>query len=1716
MEESSTELVTSPPGPGAGKSKLDTLSKEDLIKFAKKQMAMLQKMKSKCADLEKEVDKQKTSSNSGTDGTVIQELTERMEAVLLEKAETQQNLVLLRKENEKSKQQALSAQEELTRIREQSEESRSQHVREMEELKQAMDASHAKLKEELEALRRLLKEKEESGQREEVRRQEVEARLESVRQDHEDQLSALRREFETAVEGRRAEEERLLELQEEAARMRSSHEEEVRELTEQMEASAADFEMERERLLLLQEELSEQLSLKDGFLQDVQEEDEEPGRGGAGIGVTRGGAGARGGDRDDEAGQLRLALEDLESQNSMLQEELTYLGNVKAGLEAELLQVKEDFQLEKEELEFKINELQMVREDGEGAKSSEQLQNTALHQEDTQALEEIHRAAMAQLERDLLLRAQEEQEKISKDVRDLRERCDHLCAEKNAALAECEETKENLRNLEAELGERKAEFAKRFDAMKEQGAAEVQELQERLRAAHGESNDLREKLRSLELAAGEAGAEEELRSSLEALQEKNKDILSLLQEKESAVQELEERVSALASEKQAVQGALEEASEELERVRKEQHAEQEKTTELELRLHGLTQEKEAALKRQKELVSALEERKSEGLQAESMLAEAAADREQQATELRSLREEAADLRRREEKLQEEVASSYKDRDSLEERLRSVLEEVTELKQREEKLQEEVASSNKERGSLEERLESVLKEVAELRKTEKVLQEEAASSGKDLEESLRSISEERDRLRTNVDATCGLLFEVRDRVLELLGGAEDGEAQRHGEKDPSSVPALVESLVSTALQGKQNLLLQSEERLARLMEELEEVKERGDQQEVELRARVEEVGREKTLLQGSLDEVLVDTRALQEDLAQMRSANDRILAENQELLGKIATAEERLKEASESQRPVDEDQPLDSSIKEREELQQQPVDEDEPLDKSTGEREELQQLLAEKESLISKLQEDIALLQETKEKSASAGEGDMTSLNDRIAALEKESKEKDERTSKMKAVAVKAKKELDLSRKEVQSLKEEVEALRVERERVSSSMKDIIHGAEGYKNLVAEYDRQTELLDKEKERAERGEAQISELTNRLQAAIQQHEQLSSDREDLVARMDCLQSNVRQLEAQALEMLKLKSALERDLEAEKLLKEQKIKDHAAAVMEQEDLQSQLRRQKQQLEDTAQELEQLRKDAQQSTLMDMEIADYERLVKELNQKLTEKENHVGQLGTEIEAQKQKQEALKEEIESLKSLVDQGEEKASKMKQLLVKTKKDLSDAKKQATAQMVLQASLKGELEGHQQQLEDYKIQCSDLTAERHRLQEQLKTVTEQQQRAAASLQQRLRELQQESSTARAELASTAAEFENYKVRVHNVLKQQKSKSTAQSDGDIGKQEREHMESVTVQLKSRLLDAQQNLQATGAELQQLQNEHDTLLERHNKILQESVTKEAELRERLITLQAENMALKSEHAQTVTQLTAQADSLRAGFREQVRRLQDEHRSTVETLQQQMTRLENQLFQLQKENSTTNSAPAQQARKTLPDRKPSELPLFELQSMAREEGEGMETTETESVSSAGTPLPSLEHLLTSPDPKQELFVWQVEPSKEELAQKLSTATRSMEHMNGLLHETEATNAILMEQITLLKSEMRRLERNQEREKSVSNLEYLKNVLLRFIFLKSGSERQALLPVIDTMLQLNPEEKSRLAAIAQGEEEVAAGSRGSGWTSYLHSWSGIR
>ncbi|RXM99128.1 GRIP and coiled-coil domain-containing protein 2 [Acipenser ruthenus] len=1770
---------------------LDTLSKEDLIKFTKKQVVVLQKVKSRCADLEQEVEKLKKKSNGGADEAIIQELTERMDTVLLEKAETQQRLVLLRKENEKAKQEAKDALDKVTELQKQFDLSNVEHLKKIEDVQHELETVLSKHKEEAADFQKLLQEsskteqmltaqfRQQIGNQNEVK--ELEEQFKLVRQKYEDQLSSLEQQLISSEEERRRETTMLKENQEaaiaecqkeieslhgELLKIRTAHQEEVKELVDQLESAALEHEQERYRLLQVNEDLAEQLDQKENSLQDVEEEEE------TGIEWVKKHSEplASGEQGEDEVINLKRMLKDLQSQHSILQDELTYLSNVKTELELELQQAKDEFLHEKEELEFNINELQLCNEDNDSiaTKCKSDLQTTndhwemALnqHEQELQVLKQRHQKEIVALEQTLLSAAEKEKGKALLEIQNLKEECEKLSIEKDEAVNSYEKTMEILRNVQSELEDTTGNFVKQYNAMKESNAAEIHELQQKLRVAFNEKDKLLERINNLE---SEAKSQQDNFNSSKVSESdwenKKQELLSIQHHKDTALRELEEKLAALNLEKDDVLTALKHSEVEVKRLRDAFSTEQAQCAEFQQKLENLTKDKTQIKALEEELTNLKKERDNlqeelhlvrsdrdslskfkdeigdlekssqavseekerlrndfeEKLQqltelqhrledltkdkaqlhqrldeAEMQLGTTFADKEnithqlkileskltvtclekvQKCSDLKALEEDLTNLKNERDHLQEELKLARSDSNNLyklkgetgdlekslqavsqeKERLRKDLEEKqqqltdfqyrleyltkdnTQLQQRLDEAEIQMGANAAEKESISHQLEILENKVTALclEKEQKcsdlkALEEDLTNLKKerdetgDLEKSLQAVSEEKERLRKDLEEKQQQLAEVRVHIFNYLQQEAGVEVFANNDQEVEDISVLLQKLWDKVMEGKRSALLQSDERIAQLQDGIEKLREEGRLQEVELRSFNDDLSKERTLLKENLEEVLSDKEGLQRDLLEIKSRNENMRVENEALLAQIEAVSEKLKKIEKEKNDE-----IDQSV-------QQVVGDDE--------RDELLRLLAEKESELSNLLGEIASLQ-------------------------------------------------------VQALKEELELVKTERERLSGSVKDVIQAAESYKNLLAEYDKQTEQLDLEKERADNCDRQIGELTKHLQAAVLQKDQLISEKEDQLTCLETLQMNVKQLEAQIVELQKGKSAVEKELEGEKLLKERKIKDHSTSLKEIEDLQRHLQKQNQQLQQAVQELEILRKDAQQSSLMDMEMADYERLVKELNQNISDKESRIEEYEGEIKIQKQRQETLQEEISSLKSCLDQTEDKNTKIKQLLVKTKKELADAKKSEANQLAIQSSLKGELEASQQQLEDYKIQCADLTAERHKLQEQLRSMTDQLQRAKSAFQQKIATLQEECTAAKAEQVSTASEFESYKVRVHNVLKQQKNKSASQNEKDAATQERESMERMMDQLKAKLQETQHSLQANMNELQALQSEHDTLLERHNKMLQETVAKEAELREKLRSIQSENMVLKSEHGQTLSHLTDQNEALQNSFREQVRHLQEDHRKTVETLQQQVSKVEAQLFQLQKEASTTSPVPVQQTRKILHERKNADLPLFDLQSMAREEGEGMETTETESVSSSGTHIPSLELLLNSPEPKMEPLVWQAEPTKEELAQELNTATKSIEHMNGLLHDTEATNAILMEQITLLKSEVRRLERNQEREKSVANLEYLKNVLLQFIFLKSGSERQALLPVIHTMLQLSPEERSKLSAIAQGE-----------------------
>ncbi|XP_026563144.1 GRIP and coiled-coil domain-containing protein 2 isoform X1 [Pseudonaja textilis] len=1683
LQDNEQEMAASPTTATSGKSKLDTLTREDLIKFAKKQMMLLQKVKSRSTELEKEIEKLKTTSVAGGTDDIIQALTEKLNVVLLEKAEAQQQCVALKKEKVKKQQEVEDAlaQEEIWQKK--FAQLNTSHQKEIESLKNEGLIAQSKYNETIATLQKELhtelKKQEQlteqlnfhTNEHDEIRRLQEEVQQTKIT--YEEQILNLKKQIEFSNASKEEEitklkhiidsnsrqyQNRIDKLGEELDKLKTSHQDELSELLQQLEASAKLCEEEQIKVDKLKLDLIEQYKVKEKEMQvelqackekyeqelecmrqTLTKDDENQNE-------------SRNAEIEPEVvektGHIEKAFKELESQHSILRDELTYMNNVKMKLELEVQHIKDEYFHEKEDLEFKINELQLAKEDHccliEKLKSELQSakelykKNIKENSLKMEGLVETHQKEMCELNQAITSSAEKKTQSLIIKIQDLEEQCQRHIEEKEEAIASYENLRETLETLQTELGESAGKISREFECMKQQQASDVDELQKKLRAAFNERDVLREEVNSLRQQVEQFSSQkeeiEELRLKIETLQEENEKLLCCLHQKESDLKQMKEKENELSSQNNSFRDKMKDSAEKIENLQEKCKTQQETVMELQQEVEALNICNHQLKQQGEEL----------GERLEGVSAEKETNREKLI------------------KFEQQMEAFEQDRTGL-------LAEIETLKSENNRLKEEQDQARQELDHL-----SSEKEDWDLSK----------GKAENLEVKLHMACDEKSHLLKLLEeekAFKSLVVSELQSLHEKMGSKYPDENK---EEDIIATLQAANEFLTKMKQEEQILISQKEENV-NLRQELQRVQEESEARCTEFRSLLDDYEKEKYLLKEELEGAFSEKEVLQLDIQELKHTSEKIRKENQDLLVHI----ENISEQHANQ---------ENKMKEQEE-------------KSEKEQKNITLILEQKETELRNVQAELSLLKESVEKS-SADRDQQLQKTEKIVNLEQQLKEKEEKINKIKAVAVKLRKELDSSRKEVQSLREELELIKSEKKQLSSSMADIIQGAESYKNLLLEYDKQAEQLDFQKTQAHNFEHQIDDLTKQLENSVQQQEQWRSANEDLLTRVETLQTNVKLLETQLLEIQKAKAKVDKELEAEKLLKEQKIKDHANSVREVEEFQTLLQKEKKHLQRVLEELELAKKDAHKSTLMDMEIADYERFVKELNQNITDKSSRIEDLEQEIKIQNQKKEVLQEEIKSLQNSVQEYEEKNGKLKQLLVKTKKELADSKQAENELLRFQASLKGELEANQQQMEDYKIQLSELTSEKHKIQEHLRTSLEQHQRVLSTYQQKVAALQEECNAAKEEHSAVTSEFENYKVRVHNVLKQ-KNKSS-QSETDVTKQEREHMEKMIDQLKIKLQETQHNLQINVVDLQTLQSEHDALLERHNKILQETVAKEAELREKLCTIQSENVVIKSEHAQTMSQLTAQNEALRNSFRDQVRHLQEEHRKTVETLQQQLSKVETQLFQLQSEPSTKNSAPSSLPTKSLRERRNTDLPLLDVHAVTREEGEGMETTDTESVSSASTYVPTLEQLLNTPEMKFEPPQWDAELTKQELVQKLNTMSKSADHLSGLLRESEATNVILMEQIKLLKSEIRRLERNQEREKSVANLEYLKNVLLQFIFLKSGSERQRLLPVIDTMLQLSPEEKGKLVAIAQGDEETM--SQASGWASYLHSWSGLR
>ncbi|CAM1332298.1 GCC2 (predicted) [Pycnogonum litorale] len=272
-------------------------------------------------------------------------------------------------------------------------------------------------------------------------------------------------------------------------------------------------------------------------------------------------------------------------------------------------------------------------------------------------------------------------------------------------------------------------------------------------------------------------------------------------------------------------------------------------------------------------------------------------------------------------------------------------------------------------------------------------------------------------------------------------------------------------------------------------------------------------------------------------------------------------------------------------------------------------------------------------------------------------------------------------------------------------------------------------------------------------------------------------------------------------------------------------------------------------------------------------------------------------------------------------------------------------------------------------------------------------------------------------------------------------------------------------------------------------------------------------------------EHNNLVSNLRQENGRLSTSLKDQLESSRDNQKKMVSSLQNQLEIADLEIARLRREsrveignNKSTGNVD------NFVSTKEEDL-VADISLQERQEGEGSENTDT--VTSTPHKPSSLPLVHSSGFvPFDQLLQMPVVPASptnstmsslhdaETLAGKLNGYRKKLEHLTEVLNESEATNVRLSEQTIVLKEEIRRLERNEQRRQHSDNLEYLKNIIVKFLTLPVGDERARLIPVFTTMLRLSPEEKSSLAEVAIGNSGGdVTGTSSSGWG--LHLWSGL-
>uniref|UniRef100_A0A0V0J6J2 GRIP domain-containing protein n=2 Tax=Schistocephalus solidus TaxID=70667 RepID=A0A0V0J6J2_SCHSO len=583
-------------------------------------------------------------------------------------------------------------------------------------------------------------------------------------------------------------------------------------------------------------------------------------------------------------------------------------------------------------------------------------------------------------------------------------------------------------------------------------------------------------------------------------------------------------------------------------------------------------------------------------------------------------------------------------------------------------------------------------------------------------------------------------------------------------------------------------------------------------------------------------------------------------------------------------------------------------------------------------------------------------------------------------------------------------------------------------------------------------------------------------------------------------------------------------------------------------------------------QSTV-DLELANHQTAIDELSKELALKTGSLEEATARLEESEGR-------IANLNDTNTKLQDRLTKMKQLLLKTRRESGELERRVAG---LQTQLEEqESRAQTRERETVSLRADLETAQNLRASAEFMAASARREASAAEQKMRacVQTLGAERDSLAHKLTQLQREFEGYKVKVLHTLRNNSTELNANASwrdesSFLASTEIAHLKEMVVDLERRLAEVSAQLAATSKEYELTKfalSEEKERCETLSQQLAASSAKFKEAQKEAVSDVQQRAAVEiaglktslAEHQKYAEKLSAHMEALKSSLGARVRELETQlANSLTSTEQQQQRATESPTEKAQNAALCANCAKAVEGGQF----KDAGTITREIQSSSPRLQEMRPLT-----------IPLEEVLLGESSPQSPSFsssgLWNTKQSEEEmanlrstvnrLAAELSNSRRQLSITNDLLRDSEAAVERLNEQAKVLKEEIRRHERNSERDSqlgsgflspisspqssrsgtnesrpdqstiphssdfgnfssSVTRNEYLKNIFVKFFELPNNAtaEREALVPVLATLLALSPHEREVLHHVAQTGSFFSGTTTPQTWSSYLPSWAGL-